>query len=440
MPDIRSILKEELTNGRISEIYANTYYSLYDRMGEDGFFPESVGDYGYGNGTTEYLRTTGAAYSLFSEVGEYAACEKIVRFALDSAKRAKLNRVPHTANIAYNAAGERDDWYVTGDQLDATFHVIMSWARLVLTGKASKELEDEYYEFVKMLTNIAFDMPYFYYNDIAYKTGIGQNLSWPTVSLRLLFNCHLEHSRDAHYWSVFDMITNCFGGASIEAMAKVAEKRGDKEMADFWNDRLAVLKVGIDENLTREVDGKKVYAEMRLPDGNWGRLFTGMGWVNYAPVAADWQPLAPEVLDNTIKYIRSRLWQDAPFTNGKKFMTTEFDENGKQNYILLCKMIGWDIAYSLKDDDYNHIYEWLEFIKEVNTTDLLTEGYEPVFDDLDLSKGQTSAPNGGSVSAPTDGKYRLLDPGSAEQCCWWCWGMAKVYKALGLSPIPNRPE
>ncbi len=37
-----------------------------------------------------------------------------------------------------------------------------------------------------------------------------------------------------------------------------------------------------------------------------------------------------------------------------------------------------------------------------------------------------------------DGKtWHVGGPGNGEQCSWWCWGMAKVRKAAGLSAAPK---
>jgi hypothetical protein len=117
-------LKEELTSGRIAEIYAKTYYSLFDRVEVDGFYPESVGDHGYGNSAAEYFRTVGAAHTLFNKTGEYEVCERIIRFALASAKRAGINRIPHTAHKTAGEDGNAAYIFDVCDQLDGTFHVI----------------------------------------------------------------------------------------------------------------------------------------------------------------------------------------------------------------------------------------------------------------------------------------------------------------------------
>ena len=80
--EARELIKKHLETGKIAEIYRNTYYSLLDRVAENGCYPESVGEGGYG--AVMFCRTTGAVDALLRETGEYETSEKIIRFALDS--------------------------------------------------------------------------------------------------------------------------------------------------------------------------------------------------------------------------------------------------------------------------------------------------------------------------------------------------------------------
>ncbi len=409
----REAVLEHLRAGTIAQIYANTYYSLLDRVSETGCFPESVGPGGYG--AVMFCRTTGGIDALLRETGEYAADEKIIRFALDSARRMGLNRIPHIAHeIQTDAAGKVTQEFSTDDQADGELHVILAYARLVLSGRASKDFEDAYYPDVKAYLDKLMRQPYFYYEE--HCPVDVYPFMFPPESLKLIFNCALEHSRENRRWSVFDLLTQSFGGAALEAMAGVAEKRGDGESAAFWRGRLRLLTEGIDRYMTREIDGKKVYLEMRIPDGGWGRPFTGMSWINFSPVAAGWQGLPPEVLDHTIEYIRRKIWREAPYTNGRYYMATEFNEDGGVNPNILGKVIGWDLAYSARKEDYAHILSWIEFLEEVNRCDLLAENL-----------------------SPADGEWKIADGGNGEQCSWWCWGMAVLRASLGLPPAPERP-
>lgn len=54
--EARELIKKHLETGKIAEIYRNTYYSLLDRVAENGCYPESVGEGGYG--AVMFCRTT----------------------------------------------------------------------------------------------------------------------------------------------------------------------------------------------------------------------------------------------------------------------------------------------------------------------------------------------------------------------------------------------
>ena len=410
--EARELIKKHLETGKIAEIYRNTYYSLLDRVAENGCYPESVGEGGYG--AVMFCRTTGAVDALLRETGEYETSEKIIRFALDSARRMGLRRIPHIAfQVSYGENGETIQNFSRDDQADGSLHVILAWARLVLSGKASHAFEEEYYSEVKGYLNALMNQPYFYYEPNCPRDLYPH--MFPPESLCLVFNCAFEHSRENRRWSVFDILTQSFAGAALEAMSAVAEKRGDTESADFWKERIFLLRQGVDTYMTQEVAGKKCYLEMRIPDGGWGKPFGAMGFFNWAPIAAQWEALDTEVLDNTIDYIRQKTWRQAPYTNGQYYMATDFDENGEINPAILGKGIGWDIVYCLRTGDFDRILSWILFLEEVNHCDLLAENL-----------------------TPGDDGWLISDGGNSEQCCWWCWAIAKLRKELGLPAAPAR--
>lgn len=394
-----------LTDGPIAEIYAATYKTLLDRLEEDGFFPESISG-GYGH--AEFFRTVGAVEALFSATSEYEKAQRVLGFALESAKRAGIARIPH---IGFPVAEDGTQKFSLDDEVDCTLHVLGAYARLGRDGHLTSAFEDEWYPYVRQLLNVVCDMPYFYYND---QQPIDvYPFMFPPESMRLVYNCAFEHSREGRRWSCFDILTQCFFGGALEAMITLAERRGETADAAFYSNILIQLKIGVEKYMTRELDGKKVYLEMRLPDGGWGRPFTGMGWPNLSPMAARWQPLSSEVLDNTVSEVRRRLWREAPFTDGLMYMATEDDEQGRVTPAILTKFVGWDIAYSAKKEEWGHILQWFDFLAAVNQGPVLAENLYP----LENGWGQN-------------------DPGNGEQCTWWCWAVAELRKALGLNAAP----
>jgi hypothetical protein len=54
------------------------------------------------------------------------------------------------------------------------------------------------------------------------------------ASLNLLFNPNLEHSRQGHYWSTFDVLTNVFAAEALRELAIFAEQLGDTGQALQW--------------------------------------------------------------------------------------------------------------------------------------------------------------------------------------------------------------
>lgn len=403
--------KEELKNhlsensGRIGKIYSKTYYSLLDRIEQDGYLPESkTGLY-----PGMFMRTIGAITSLFIETECNDKIEAMLRFCIESMHRYKMHRIPHLVNrVVKDSNGKLLEKEISkDDQIDGQAHVIMSWAKLAIT-RGLTVYEDETYGIFKNLMNDCLDMPYFYYGGGPYIAGMYKEI-------RLIHNLSFEHSRENRRWQAFDILSQCFTGAAGEAMISVAKRRGDTESAELWKNRLEILREGIRENLTRIIDGKTVYLEMRLPDGCLGRPFLGMGWLNLSPVAAQWQPLEETVLDNTIETLRRKLWQDDPAGIKLRCMLSEYEENGTITNEIIGKSIGWDIEYSRSKQDFARILEWFKFIEYYNTMDVYMEFMKLV-----------------------DGKWKITDPGNGEQCSWWCWSIARLRREVGMDPVPER--
>ncbi len=289
--------------------------------------------------------------------------------------------------------------YCDWDQIDGQAHVIMAWARLALQREITA-FETQTYPIVAMLMNRTSDQPYFMW-------GRGHE-----VGVNLIQNISLEHSREGRYWHVWDLLTQCVVGASLESMIEIAKSIGDFKHAVRWQDRLQVLKKGIDRNLTRIVNGKKVYLEMRLPNGAGGVPFTGMSWINFAPVMAQWEPLERVVLQNTVETMRDKLLLSF---KGYKYLAMEYDPDGKVNHEwVIGKGVGWEIDYARQEKEYTRIKEWFDFLRAFHSGDLYTE----------------------SMYIDTNGEWITGDGGNGEQSSWWCWAMARLRKEAGLTAVP----
>lgn len=278
------------------------------------------------------------------------------------------------------------------DEIDGQAHVIMAWGRLANL-RGATPFEDATYPFIAQLLDRSTDWPYILYGDTHADLGLVRNVS-------------LEHSREVRMWDTYDILTQSFMGAALESCIQVAKRRGDDEHAKRWTERLDLLKKAIDKHLTRMVDDKKVYLEMRLPNSDTGVPFEGLGWLNFAPVSAQWQALDPAVLDNTVDLLRKI---DTCTWHGLKWLGTDWTPGQGPSPQVIGKGVGWEIDYARQRQQWDRICEWLDFIKAVNSSPIYLEA--------------------ANYDASTD-KWTLQDPGNGEQCSWWCWGMARLHKAL----------
>ena len=285
------------------------------------------------------------------------------------------------------------------DQIDGQAHVIMAWARLALT-RGHTDFEDRTWPVVAKLMDRTSDWPYI--------LGPGTSI----CHLGLVRNVCLEHSREGRYWDTYDILTQSFAGAALESMAAVARRRGDGVHANRWENRLTSLKSSIDKSMTRDLDGKKVYLEMRFPNAYAGIPFEGLGWVNLAPVAAQWEGLDHQVLVNTIQALRAR---DMNEWHGLKWLGTDWTPGVGSSSQVIGKGVGWEIDFCRKEGEYGRILEWLDFVQAVNSADIYLEA--------------------ANYNAAQD-KWILQDPGNGEQTTWWCWAIARLRKQAGLSAAP----
>ncbi|MHB0997597.1 MAG: hypothetical protein ACYC27_00005 [Armatimonadota bacterium] len=284
------------------------------------------------------------------------------------------------------------------DQLDGNFHVLTAWAMVALNTDNKKWERDTYPQVVDMV-NTAVDWPYL-------PPQIDR------VTPGLIHNFCLEHSREGRYWDTWDILTQSWACRGLRLLSKVADRRGDTVNAKRWADAYTAIERAIRSKLTMEVDGKLVYAEMRLPNGGDGTIFGGLSWVNLSPVQAQWDGADPEILKNTVHTLRNKAamnWHGRTVTGVQWTIANNFVDPQ-----VIGKGVGWDIAYAVQEKNYGVITNWLEFIEAENYTTLYAEAFNLI-----------------------DGKTVIQDPGNGEQVSWWCWGIAKARKAAGLTAAPK---
>lgn len=400
---LRAALDEQ--HGKLGRLYANTYYSLLDRIEPDGYFPESI----TGQYPGMFMRSVGSMASLLMETAQYSSIEAMLRYCVNGMERYGMRRMPHFLNRTRTDSQGKllEPEVCKDDQIDGQAHVVMAWARLAVA-RGRTAFEDETYGRFAALMDDCLDMPYFYYAGGPYEPGVDKYI-------RLIHNFSFEHSREIRRWQAFDLLSQCFVGAAAEAMIPLARRRGDEAAAALWEERLGLLRTGVADNLTRTVDGRMVYLEMLLPDGYMGQPYTGMGWVNLSPLAAQWEPLETDVLRNTVARMRKRLWVDDPMGQPLKCLLIEYDEQHELSYQLIGKGIGWYLDYCRKEQEYDQIAALFAFLDYYHDTPVYMENMSLV-----------------------EGRWRIVDAGNGEQASWWCWSMARLRKQLGLSPAPAR--
>ncbi|MCX7599266.1 MAG: hypothetical protein N2512_10460 [Armatimonadetes bacterium] len=311
-------------------------------------------------------------------------------FALDTGS---LEQVQETAYPVYSRA----------DQIDGNFHVLLGWA-LVALNWPDQEWEDRTWAQVAHWTDVATDWPYL--------TPPGQPGTISSIFVGLVHNFCFEHSREGRYWDCWDLLTQAFACQALRLLSRVAERRGDSVHAAKWRGACEQIERIVEERLVWEVEGRRLYAEMRLPDGSAGKIFPGLSWVNLAPVAAQWEGVNRDLLRETVKFLREKAgfeWR------GYRLTGCEWKTDGTVARSVIGKQLAWEMVHALEEGELSRLCELLDFVKEANTADVYAECFW----------------------AAGDGSMELSDPGNGEQVGWWCWATAKTRKASGLRARPD---
>lgn len=397
---LKEQIKALLSSGLIADLYRNTFYSIKKRISDDGYFPESL------TGAYEgmFCRTSGGLASLLFETENYDLIEKVLSFIIAGTISNDFERIPEVFSPKRRDTDGslKPEVLCSDDQIDGQAHVIMAWARLALQ-RGETDFEDFTYSFMAKLMDRSLDQMYFY----------SGKLPWSNHMLNLIYNSSFEHSREERRWHAFDLLSQCFVGAAADAMVKIAEKRSDFRHAELWKMKLEKLRQGVGEFLTRVVNGKTVYLEMRLPDSDWGIPYEAMSWVNLSPVAAQWEPLGRDVLKNTVQLLREKLWLHKK-DEGYSYLAREYNPDGKIIDQVIGKGVGWDLEYSRQEREYQHILDWFDFLLMSHKAKVYME----------------------CMKRDKDGSWIINDGGNGEQTCWWCWAIARLRKDVGLSAAP----
>lgn len=406
----KETVKALLSSDFFETLYAKTYYSLLNRMDDDGYLPESL----TGAYQGMFPRTTGAFVLLLIETGRYDEAEANINYVLKAITAHDMERIPRVVGKENGKPIILDDQH----QIDGQAHVILAWARLALK-RGRTSFEDKTWPLVRSLMMRTCDRTFFQYG------------GW-SIEPELIRNIALEHSKEGRMWDVWDLLTQCFIGSALNDMAKIAERQGEKKLADNWRWRIGLLKEGVSNNLTTDCYGKKIYAEMRIPNGDAGTIYPGLGWVTLSPIAAGWEPLDHQILKNTVGVMNELLLKR---THGVAWMPTDGYPDLRFSNEIIGKGMAWELEYARSEHDFVRMEEILHLIQTVNADyPIYMEGawldgngirLSQIISEQDLEKMKTSV-------------WKVKDAGNGEQTAWWCWAMARLRKSVGLSAEPGK--
>ena len=228
--------------------------------------------------------------------------------------------------------------------------------------------------------------------------------------LKLIRTDFLEHSREGRKWKSYDLITNVYGSQVFHEFAEFDAALGNADEAARWNALAEKLREGINETLTTEVGGKRIYAELIDLDHD-NAYIQGMSWVNLAPIAAGWYGMDVQLMKNTFEVYREFAtvsYGGIPMLDACYNMNT----HGYGNHVI-GKGYSWELMFSAATGDAERVGVMTEFML---------------------------------MNSPASNMYpeswwypnRFSDVGNQEHSSWIAYAMSTVYPEL--KDAARRPE
>ena len=272
-------------------------------------------------------------------------------------------------------------------QIDGNYMLIHAWCQFALEAPDTAQNQTfikETYQIIRKFASYYLDQGYI------------------DADLKLMRNDSFEHSREGRYWNSYDLITNVFASQALHELSTVALDMQDETSAQQWAEASQTLNEGIHENLTTEVDGTKIYAELYDIDHEMN-LVKGMSWVNLAPMAAEWYAMDDQLMQNTLDIYKKYGAQDY---DGYQMLDVVYDFNtgGFGNHVI-GKGLAWEIMWNRHIGDTERLDTLVQFILDHSTEN----GVYPETYQL-----------GGSFS----------DVGNQEHASWQFYGMSTAFPQL----------
>jgi len=197
-------------------------------------------------------------------------------------------------------------------------------------------------------------------------------------------------------------MTNVFASQVFYEFSKRDELLGNTEEAAEWYGWAEFIRQGIEANLTTEVRGKKIYAEL-IDITHDNKFYQGMSWCNLTPIAAKWYAMDTEMMKRTLEVYAEEAtvyYGDIPMLDACYNMF-----NGDYADHVIGKGYSWELMFSAATGNTERVEQMTEFmLKNTPGSNMYPESwwYPDIFSDV----------------------------GNQEMASWVAYGMATVYPEL----------
>ncbi len=333
-----------------ANLYKTTYQSMIDRTTENGYAQTSItGAY---NGM--FCRDASIQVMAHMAEGDFEQARLLLNFMTEYHIETRYRYVLH---IIYPSIYTYPS---SVQQTDTTFFFLHSWylfaTQAPKTAKNKAYIEGSY-DIVKEFAN--------YYLD----AGDLDN------QYDLLMNWNFEHTRETSYWQSYDLLTNVYASQALHELADYF-KTSDPANAKKWENAASKIAAGIHKNLTVELDGSLMYAELRGVSHKKlnndleaeEKFVAGFSWVNLAPMGCDWYAADPDILEHTyqmyLKYGACRYYRKVDMLDAcTNFSITVKNPIHSGNHVI-GKGLAWEIMYCKKMGYTQRLAELASFLEE----------------------------------------------------------------------------
>ena len=340
---------------KTSELYKTTYQSMIDRTTEEGYAQTSL------TGAYEGMFCRDSAIQIMAHMaeGDYEQARLILDFITQYHIE---NRYPYVLHIIYPGMFTYPS---AVPQTDTTFFFLHAWVQFATTAPQTaknKAYIEGSLEKVKEFAN--------------YYLNVGDL----DIQYDLFLNWNFEHTRNTSYWESYDLLTNVYASQALHEMAEYF-KTSDPTNANRWQTAADRIVKGVHENLTVELDGALMYAELRgrshkavnedmdAPE----QFIAGFSWVNLAPMGCDWYGADPEILEHTYqmyltygacRYYRNKTDNDYTMLEACTTFSLTNPRPIRTGNHIIGKGLAWEMMYCAKTGKTQRLETLASFVEE----------------------------------------------------------------------------